>query len=143
MTETNVATRPGITRRNAWRLAAAGATAATGATVAMPAASAEAATGIDRQVSSLLNRRSRTRRKLNDIIDARLVQFEKNFAETRLPTLVGQPGAFQTALDLRYLAEGAPVPVEAPSTTPSVVLTQAAYEALAVRDPETLYVVVG
>ena len=140
MTETNVATRPGISRRNAWRLAAAGATVATGATVAMPAASAEAASGADRQVASLLDRRSRTRRKLNEIIDTRLAQFEKNFVESRLPRMVDESTPFQAALDIRYLTDA--VPAGVPST-PSIVLTQAAYEALAVHDPETLYVVVG
>ena len=128
-----------VSRRWTWKYLAAGTAAAAGAT-ALTAEPAEAAGGLDRQVAHLLTRRGRTHRVLTRLVDRRLQAFQMRLLSTVLPAAVAKDGPLGNALDQRIARLGVPDPIEALPN--AVVLTQAAYDALPARDPDTLYVVV-
>ncbi len=136
---------PSVSRRQAWRVAAVGATGATGALVLAPApAEAKVARrATDKGVARMIARRaSLTRRAVERIVDQRLAAFEERLLSSVLPDAVEQDPV-RSRLDARYALVGS-LPLEPVGDTVAapVVLSQAAYDALPSPDADTLYVIV-
>jgi hypothetical protein len=124
-----------VTRRWAWRSVAAAGSAAVVGAVALGPGDAQAATSLDSRVAGLVGGRSRTARALGALVERRFSTLESRLLSTVLPAAVAAGGPLRAQLDKRYLRAGS-------GSGGTVVLTQAAYDALATPDPATLYVIV-
>jgi hypothetical protein len=115
-------------------VAAAGSAAVVGA-VALQPGDADGATSLDPQVARLVGGRSRTARALVALVERRWSALESRLLATVLPAAVAADGPLRAQLDKRYSRAGS-------GSSGTVVLTQAAYDALTAPDPATLYVIV-